>query len=195
MIYLLRHGEIEAPPGRRFIGQVDYPLSARGRSQAEYWKAVLAGKGITSIFCSDLTRSMETARIIAGEAGGGMNISGELREIALGEWDGCPMQEIRDRFPEAWEERGRAIDTFRTPGGESFRDLYDRVVPVFESISRSGKGNVLIAGHAGVNRMILCHVLEIPISKLFSIGQDYGALNIIENKEDGLHVISMNDNP
>jgi len=192
MIYLLRHGEIETPTGRRFIGQIDYPLSEKGRNQAEYWKTALADKGFESVFCSDLARSTETAEIVSGDFGGDVRVVTELREIGLGDWDGCLMQEIRECFPKAWGERGRSIDTFRTPGGESFNDLYQRVVPVFHSISRSARGNVLIVGHAGVNRMILCSVLEMRIDKLFSIQQDYGALNIIENKQTGLQVVSMN---
>ena len=192
MIYLLRHGEIESPGGKRFIGQVDCPLSDRGRSQADFWKNWLTGKGIGSIFCSDLCRSLDTADIIARGIGGKCLVKPELREIHLGEWDGQSMQQIKTDHPAVWKARGEHIDTFKTPGGESFSDLYDRVVPLFRSIAVGPDGHVLIVGHAGVNRMILCSVLGMPIRNLFSIQQHYGAMNIIDNAKTGLKIVSIN---
>lgn len=40
MIYLFRHGEIDAGPSRRFIGQTDLPLNENGRRQARQWRDV-----------------------------------------------------------------------------------------------------------------------------------------------------------
>lgn len=193
MIYLLRHGEIEDPGSRRFIGQTDCRLSTSGRAQAEYWKTWLQGKGVVHIYCSDLVRSSETAEIISSGLGVKISVNPDLKEIHLGEWDGEPMQRIRKKFPASWTERGARIDAYRTPAGESFNDLYNRVVPAFASIARKmAAAHVLIVGHAGVNRMILCHVLGMPIRRLFSIRQDYGGLNIIENDSTGFQVASMN---
>ena len=42
------------------------------------------------------------------------------------------------------------------------------LIPVFDQIAETASDPVLIIGHAGVNRMILCHVLGMPIRKLFS---------------------------
>lgn len=121
-----------------------------------------------------------------------IRVDPNLREINLGDWDGRPMQAIRTEFPAEWKKRGEGIDTFRPPKGESFSDLYQRVVPVFEHIVETVSRPVLIVGHAGVNRVILCRVLGMPIRKLFSIEQNYGALNIIENGKAGLKVVVMN---
>jgi len=192
MIYLLRHGEIEAPTIRWFIGQTDRALSERGRAQADYWKKRLEGKRIASIFCSDLIRSSETATIISRGLNVTVSIRPELKEISLGEWDGQAMQAIRSAFPAEWEDRGRCMDTFCPPGGESFADLYQRVIPVFDHIAETASDPVLIIGHAGVNRMILCRVLGVPIRNLFSIRQDYGALNLIDNSGNALQVAAVN---
>ena len=70
--------------------------------------------------------------------------------------------------------------------------MYRRVVPVFEQIADTASGPVLIVGHAGVNRVILCRVLGMPIRKLFSIRQNYGALNIIEKGKADFKVAIMN---
>jgi len=192
MIYLLRHGEIEEQANRRYIGQTDCDLSERGRAQAEFWKKRLKGEGIASIFCSDLSRSSETAETISKGRQIAVQSDPDLREINLGDWDGQLMQDIRTEFPAEWAERGERIDTFRPPRGESFEDLYQRVVPVFEHIAENASGSVVIVGHAGVNRMVLCHALGMPIRNLFSIHQDYGALNLIDNSGNALQVAAVN---
>lgn len=195
MIYLLRHGEIAEPAKGRYVGQTDCALTDRGRTQADQWKKWLEGKRIKSIFCSDLVRSCETAEIISGGREVGIQVDPNLREINLGEWDGRSMHEIKAKFPEKWQARGESIDTFRPPKGENFTDLYQRVVPVFEHIAETASGSVLVVGHAGVNRMILCHVLGMPIRKLFAVRQDFGALNLIDNSGNALQVAAVNIRP
>jgi probable phosphoglycerate mutase len=105
------------------------------------------------------------------------------------------MHAVRTEFPAQWAERGAHIETFRPPNGESFADLYLRVVPVFEHIAKNNADSVAIVGHAGVNRMVLCHVLGMPIGNLFSIRQDYGALNLIDNSRHDLQVAAVNMQP
>jgi len=195
MIYLLRHGEIEEQENRRYIGQIDCALSKRGRAQAVFWKKRLLGEGIASVFCSDLTRSSDTAEMISNGLQVEIQPDPDLREINLGDWDGRIMREIKTEFPEQWAERGAHIDTFRPPNGESFADLYQRVVPVFEYIAENSSGSVVIVGHAGVNRMVLCYLLGMPIDNLFSIQQDYGALNLIDNSRKELQVAAVNIGP
>lgn len=43
--------------------------------------------------------------------------------------------------------------------------------------------NIVIVAHGGVNRIILCHLLGIPLENIFRIEQDFGAVNIIEFHE------------
>ncbi len=47
--------------------------------------------------------------------------------------------------------------------------------PILENL----RGNLLVVGHAGVNRVILCHLLGMPLDRLFSIAQDFATLSII----------------
>jgi probable phosphoglycerate mutase len=114
-IYLLRHGEIDLGGQKRYVGQVDLPLSERGLSQVRQWKEKLGPVRFEWICCSDLTRSRQTARIIAGDRNVDIRVLPELREIYLGAWDGLPMAEIRSRFPEEWEKRGEDLAGYRPP--------------------------------------------------------------------------------
>jgi len=59
--------------------------------------------------------------------------------------------------------------------------LRDRVIEALGRILDHHQGaNVLVAAHGGVNRVILCHVMGIPLENIFRIEQDHGAVNIIE---------------
>jgi broad specificity phosphatase PhoE len=70
-----------------------------------------------------------------------------------------PISEGPLRF---YERRGASPADYRPPGGESFNDLAARVLPLFEEIVHDSTGNLLIVGHAVDNRIILCHLLNLP---------------------------------
>ncbi|MEZ4600859.1 MAG: alpha-ribazole phosphatase [Syntrophotaleaceae bacterium] len=190
--YLIRHGDTRQDEVKRYIGHTDLPLNALGRDQARALKKRLAHIPFDRIYSSDLRRCLETARIIAGPQGKGIRKLPSLREINLGEWEGQPMASIRRRFPDQFENRGRDLARFRTPGGESFHELQARVVPAFLELINNTEGNLLVIAHAGVNRAILCHLLDRPLDELLELPQSYGCLNIIERQGDRLSVKSIN---
>jgi alpha-ribazole phosphatase len=197
-IILLRHGEVQTDGNnaRRFIGQVDLPLSDMGRRQAKYWREQLSDVPLAQIISSDLSRCMETASIIAGHRSLDVAPQAGLREIQLGRWDGLTFRQVRERWPDAFRQRGMQIAGFQPPGGESFKDLQQRVVPVFEKVVDQSGMNILIVAHAGVNRMILCHLLGMPPENLFRLAQDWSALNLIERQAaNGFRIQSINLQP
>jgi broad specificity phosphatase PhoE len=195
MIYLLRHGAVDPPDAETLVGQSDLPLSAWGVQQAHFWRHVLASFSIHQIYCSDLVRSRHTAQIIAGWSEDIIRVMPELREINLGTWDGLTRTDVKQCFFAEWEHRQKNLFTHRPPSGESFVDLRARVLPVFKSIVRSLTGNTLIVGHAGVNRIILSHILGIPRENLFRLKQDYGSLNIIDVANGEERLVALNVPP
>jgi probable phosphoglycerate mutase len=198
-IYLLRHGDSRRDDVKRYIGQADLPLNAEGRAQASCWQQQLAHISLERIFCSDLSRSLETARIITEGRSEPVQPLHKLREINLGAWDGLSFADVQRLYPSEYERRGADMITYRTPGGECFADLAARVVPLFVEIVRGLSGNLLIVGHAGVNMVIICHILGMPLENLFRIRQDYGCMNLIDFYSHGMRLRKMNlaslDNP
>jgi broad specificity phosphatase PhoE len=195
-IYLLRHGEplLEAG-GRRYLGQTDVPLSPVGLHQAEQWRSFFNAIVLHAVFCSDLQRTLQTARIIAQDRPFDITCVPELREVKLGAWEGQLFETVRNADRRAFDMRGAHPANHRPPSGESFRDLHSRVVPAFERLLDQTAGSFLIVGHAGVNRVLLCHLLGMPLDHLFRIGQDHAALNVIEAHKGGYRVALMNAMP
>ena len=193
-MFLIRHGRIQTQDDdKRYIGQIDLPLDEEGIRQSVCLQKRLAGEDISTIYSSDLSRTRKTAEIIAADRGIRIIIRKDLREISLGEWEGCTFIDIERRFPAEFKARGEDIANYRVPGGESFAECGQRVVKAFDDILRSSSGNILIVGHAGVNRLILCNVLGIPPINLFRINQDYGCLNIIKCRNTNRRVELTND--
>ncbi|MDR3725355.1 MAG: alpha-ribazole phosphatase [Terracidiphilus sp.] len=179
-LYLVRHGQVISVNGKAYIGQTEAPLSEAGVEQAWALRTWLKDVTFSHVYTSELSRAQRTARIIVGNRSSAIHVTPALNEISLGDWDGISFKDIEKRFPEEYAARGRDMANWRPPHGESFADCRTRVLPAIREIIQHGSDNVLVVGHAGVNRTILCEILGIQLQNLFSIGQDYGAVNILE---------------
>jgi probable phosphoglycerate mutase len=195
VLYLVRHGAIISVSGKAYIGQIEAPLSEEGVEQAWAMRKWLEPVHFNYAFSSDLSRSQRTCRIIAGNHTKSIEIVPALREISLGEWEGFTFREIEQRFPEEYAARGRDMENWRPPGGESFGDCRVRVMKALHGILARTQGNVLLVGHAGVNRLILCDILGIPVANLHNIGQDYGCLNVVDYSGKHVRVNLLNYTP
>jgi probable phosphoglycerate mutase len=194
-VYLLRHGTLAGDSRERFIGQTDLPLTMDGHAQARAMAVTLQDRGIAALHCSDLTRSRQTADAIGAVLGLRSLDHPELREVSLGEWEGLLRREVAERWSDAFAARGRDIDGYRPPGGESFSDCLARAWPVWKSITGDGAPAVVIVGHAGVNRLLLCRLLGMPVQNMFRLGQDYGCVNVIEVERRTVRVRLINGRP
>ncbi|MDR3557544.1 MAG: histidine phosphatase family protein [Syntrophobacteraceae bacterium] len=195
-IYLARHGAIHQPGGlKRYIGQTDLPLGEEGVRQAETLARKLRSTPLAAIFSSDLRRSLDTAAIVGNLHGLDPAATPNFREIAMGRWEGLSFDEVRSRYPEDYDQRGRDMANFRPPGAESFTDCARRVLPAFFEAIYSTRGDILLVGHAGVNRILLCFVLGKPLSELFDIEQNYCCLNRIRYTDFWFELESFNEPP
>lgn len=191
-IYLLRHGEIPGSSPRRFVGQTELDLTACGREQMRRTAGRLKGAGVDRLVASPLGRCRESAGIVGAALGLSPEIEPAFSEITLGDWEGLTIDDVRQRFPGSYEERGKDIANFRPPAGESFVDLSDRAWPVFLRILAGEAKSIVIVGHAGVNRVLLCRILGMPLPLLFRLRQDYACVNIIRWRDGDFELELLN---
>lgn len=181
-VYLIRHGSVEGAETRRFIGHLDAPLSPLGARQAEALATQLAGIPLEAIYSSDLARTRRTAEIVAAPHGLKPVELPELREFAMGRWEGLTAEEIRALDPEAFARWMADVAGYRFPEGESLQDLEARAWPAFERIVAAHAGaSVAIVAHGGTNRMILCRALGLGPERLLALGQGYASLSVLES--------------
>jgi alpha-ribazole phosphatase len=185
-IFLARHAKpLSQENEKRFIGQTDPQLSSEGINQAEKLASEFLKYPITGIYSSDLLRASQTAAIIAGKSGLSVRAEKRFREINMGDWENLTFSEVRSKYADEFEKRGRQIAHYRRPGGESFADVQARALAAFKDIALNCRGDVVIVAHAGVNRVILCSLMSIPIEDIFTIKNEYASayeILVIKNK-------------
>jgi broad specificity phosphatase PhoE len=140
-------------------GWLDGELSERGRESARALGERRRDGGFAVVFSSDLGRARETAEIALGDSGIPMVFDVRLRECNYGELNGAPVARIE-------RERSRRINE-PYPGGESYRDVVERVRDFLDDLGREYDGKrVLIISHAAP-RWALEHLLRgTPLEEL-----------------------------
>ncbi|MUM76461.1 histidine phosphatase family protein [Pseudodesulfovibrio sp. F-1] len=180
----MRHGQVAQVTPRRFLGQRDVALDAEGERQADAVGRALA-MPFDAAFCSDLARARETARRVLAHCSQGVAAPTPLlREIALGQWEGLTVAEVRERYPGEYGRRGADLPGYRPAGGESFADVQARAVRFLDSLAPL-TGTVLAVAHGGFNRALLCHVTGRHLADLFSIPQEYCCVNVLDGSPAG----------
>jgi broad specificity phosphatase PhoE len=196
LIYLLRHGEVVLAETRRFIGHLDVPLSPRGEQQSLAQAARLAPVKLAALYTSDLARARRTGEIIGAPHGLVPTVVPELREMAMGRWEGLTAAAIQRDEPVKFAEWMANVGEFPFPDGESVPDLEARAWPAFESITGAHAGqSIAIVAHGGTNRALLCRALGLPSGRLLSMGQDYGALTVLERIDTAWRLRHLNERP
>jgi probable phosphoglycerate mutase len=196
-IRLARHGETPWNAEGRYQGQEDIPLSPVGESQARALGERLREVRIDRAVASPLVRAARTAQLALGEQRVPMLTLDEgLMEIAHGTWEGLLASEIHERDPELMHAWRHAPHEVLMPLGESLQHVLDRAWPAFARVC-AGMGaheTLLVVAHDAVNRVLLCRVLGIPLSKLWSFRQAPTTLNLLEGMDvDHLDVVRLND--
>ncbi len=191
---MVRHGQVVGYDGFPVYGHTDVEMTDVGIMQMEHLAERLHLVNVSAIYSSDLKRSSKGARIIARHHDVPLHALPELREMHFGDWEGLTLTEIRERFPDELEKRKTDLVNYQNPGeGESIGHLSERVMNCFESILEDQLDNdILLVGHGAVNRVILCHALDLDLGRMFKIHQDYGCLNIIDYFPDSTLVRMIN---
>jgi alpha-ribazole phosphatase len=192
-IHLIRHGEVAGAGAPRYNGHHDVSLSARGEEQYRLLAQRFRHLSLAACYSSDLQRCVWGADLLTTElAIPSQEKHQELRELNIGIWEGMTWDEIRSRYPDMWQERLNDLVNFRVPEGENLLDVRDRVIPVLNRIVEQHRGEeVLVVAHGGVNRILLLEAMGAPLSSLFSIEQQYCAVNVIDYYADNRAVVQL----
>ena len=159
-LYLARHGATQLTAEGRFSGSIGVELSDEGRWQARQLGERLRSEGIAAIYCSPLSRSVDTAALVGRECGIEPVHRDGLREIDHGHWEGLTRREVEEQFGQeyaAWEEDPF---TFAPEGGESGVAVLARALPAIRHIVMSHVGErVLVVSHKATIRLLLSSLL------------------------------------
>ena len=168
-LLLIRHGESMANQAHVYAGHTDFPLTEKGLKQAELTAEFIVSQySVDVIYASDLKRAFQTGKAVADRLQLPMKTDQGLREIYAGEWEGHPFDELMTVFKEDYNvwltDVGNAVCT----GGESVRQLQERILTTLEKIAK---------GHDGETVVIATHATPVRVTQCAAMGLELGELN------------------
>jgi len=162
-LLLIRHAESTGNRQRRLQGRADFPLTERGRRQAQELAAALSTQAVRAVHSSPIKRALHTAEAIAGHLGLKVEIETALQEYDFGELSGLTWPEIRERRPQLIEQLlSDSADFPRYPAEEGREAFRERVCGALWGIAErhAGEEAVAVVTHAGPIAVFLLDVLQ-----------------------------------
>lgn len=195
-LVFVRHCEAEGNTKGVLQGRTDCDISGNSAVQLELVALRLRNEPFAAIYSSPLKRAFKTAQAINRYHNLPIQVDPRLSEIDVGAWEGRSWAEIeRENSPmlKIWNE---SPGKFRAEGGESMREVYDRVWAAALDIAGANRGKtVCVVSHGCAIRNLLCHAMGWPVDRIGEVGWcDNTAVSVV-NFDDGpkTKVVKMND--
>jgi broad specificity phosphatase PhoE len=194
-IILTRHGHVEGITPERFRGRLELPLTALGERQvAATSRRINATWKIGAVYTSPMSRCAITGDAIARTSGLTAQLLTGLNDIDYGAWQGLTHDETKARWPAEFATWHRAPHLAQPPGGETLQDVLVRAAATLRSVTGDHPDDtVVLVGHDSVNRVILLHVLELPLSRYWLFKQEPCTINELDFADGAFSVRTIND--
>lgn len=194
LFHLVRHGE-HVMQGRVLAGRMPgLGLSAKGRAEAAAAADRLADETIDAVYASPLQRAQETAEILAGRLGMPVLSREDVSELDFGEWTGLTFDQVK--ADQRWELWRSCRSIAAIPGGESWRQVQDRIVNALFDLRRAHReGTVVIVSHGDVIRAALLFVLGMPLDFYARIEVALASISTVRIDDAGIRVPAVNERP
>ena len=157
-IYFARHGETEWNKKGYHQTHTDISLNGRGIKQAQNYGKYFHKKKIEIIFHSPMSRVKETVQYMNLKA---LKIEDKrLKDLSLSFLDGMTIKEVKEKYPDIYNNRKKDKFHYCVPKGESYEIVLKRIKPFIDDLIKKYKNhNILIVGHQGVNRAMIGYLL------------------------------------
>ena len=206
-LYLIRHGETENNEKKIFQGHSDAPathLTAKGKKQVEKYAKQFEKIKFGAIFSSDLTRSRQTAEIIARERHLPVTTSPLLRGKCMGRYEGISVMEYRTKNKKLREQLKTLSETEQlkhkmAEDMESNEEVLHRLLKFLHEATTAHAGkNILVVTHGGAIRNLLFYLNWAKQQELKAGSVDNGGYIKITSDGTGFSlekVLGVNKNP
>jgi broad specificity phosphatase PhoE len=150
-IYLIRHGETTGDLENRFGGDYDDQLTENGKKQAQKLAKQLQDKDIEIIFASPRIRAKETAEEVSKVLHIPIEIIEDLKERNnYGVLTSLTKEEAKIKHPIDFAKIAKDKTYHDVTDSESYQQIKERVVKVFNEILLKNHQVIAIISHGGI---------------------------------------------
>ncbi len=164
-ITLIRHTTPAISPGLIY-GRTDVPLADSFTMELASVRAKLPGT-FDVVYSSPSQRCVQLAEQLAPA----VRLDERLRELNFGEWEGQTWDTIDRQASELWMQD---FVNNAPPGGESMRQVNERVMDFWSELIHQPYRHVGVVTHGGVIRLLVAADRQIPLVSAFTIDVTYG---------------------
>ena len=157
-LYLVRHGQSESNLLNIYAGHLDSPLSETGKIQAKLLVNYFKDIHIDAIVSSDLLRAYGTIFPTAKDHGIEIIKNRNLREIYAGQWEGVEFSVLEREYEKDYSVWLNDIPNAVCTGGESVRELSDRITNEMNKIIAEYDGKTVVVASHGMPIKVLCSI-------------------------------------
>jgi probable phosphoglycerate mutase len=152
VLILVRHGRTQANAEGRLQGRLDLPLDDVGRAQAAALSRLLGP--VDEIVSSPLLRARQTADALQSSS---RRVDGRWVELDYGAHDGVRAADVP---PDVWSRLRSDLD-YVPAGGESQREVYDRVLTSLVELAEVARSSTVV---------VVSHVTPIKLAVGWALG-------------------------
>jgi phosphoserine phosphatase len=193
-LLLVRHGHVAGIEPATFRGRTDIKLTERGLNEARTTALWISKRWRPAVvYTSPRRRCIDTGEAIAIQCEVNAKVLPYLDDLDYGEWQSKTHDEIAREYPAIY--RGWLTDPqfVRFPNGESLQDLLARAAEAVRvARERHAAQTIVMVGHDSLNRALLMHILDQPLSAYWKLAQAPCAINEISLMPDQAVVVNMN---
>jgi broad specificity phosphatase PhoE len=196
LLYITRHGETEWNLDGKTQGSQNVELTAKGYIQAEQLGKYLKKTEIHALYCSDLKRAYETAKILSRFVHLECISTPLLREVCFGNWEGLTLEDINLLYPGELDLWYQDYTFCPQGGGESIQAVQQRIqnfLKVIEEKYLYLNKNILIVAHALISKMLILELLGMPFIYAKKIKIDNTGLSAVRMEIDKKTLLFLND--
>ena len=187
-ITLVRHTEVDKKYHKKYNGHIDIGLSLRGANQAKELAAFFQTHQFDLVYCSDLKRARDTLNPFKQATKA--TYTELLREKSWGKHEGLSFDEIVAQGEIEYKDFLQWINAL---DGEEYELYTIRVRKFFlEYLARLEAKSILVITHAGVIRVLIAIVQNLPLEEAFCIDIPYSAYTIFNTDSMSFSEVKYN---
>jgi probable phosphoglycerate mutase len=193
IVYLLRHAQSTANTKGILAGRDNsVELTKKGFKQAKNLVPVIEQLKVAKIYCSPLTRCIQTIDpYMQKRANASFNVDERLIEMDYGSWSGKKLSSLASK--REWRIVQSKPSSFTFPKGESFRSMRARVESILKELSNQ-KQPILLVTHGDIIKMFLAVAVGLKTDDFQRFVVEPGSISTISINKGSNSIVSSNTN-